>query len=290
MRLLLLILIATFGYNQTSEAFTGVASWAHSVSKQTTAQMLTSLGLTSGLLVNLDAGDSASYNGSSQTWTDRSGLGNHFYLGSGSGADGSDPTFTGTSGGLSASDYFTVNTGDYFTESLAGWGDDNFHKNGATFTIALVVYEVGYISGYPAYYGNGTDTTTGSYLGLNRPGPDLFYASWNFGMSQGTPGVTSVLTSGSWHFIAVSINENGGAGASLAMVDSTTTTFDANYPSPSSGNATYSAKIMADGSGGSYHSNGARIMSFMVWNRALTATELSNLRSRFKQSRLPALP
>lgn len=74
--------------------------------------------VSTNLVMHLDAGNSSSYDGSSQTWTDLQGNYN-LIRGTTSGSDSTDPTFNGTAGNRSSNEYFSVDGGDYFTAANA---------------------------------------------------------------------------------------------------------------------------------------------------------------------------
>ena len=99
--------------------------------------VINALGLTGGLKLVLDAGDVSSYS-SGQSWLDLSGNGYDFYLGDTSSSESSDPTFNGTPGNLSTSEYFAFDGGDYFIYDSANetWMQ-NIHKDNAKFTICI---------------------------------------------------------------------------------------------------------------------------------------------------------
>src|SRR5690349_1915490 len=117
------------------------------VYRQTNTKFLTviqQLGLTTGLKLCLDAGDSASVAvGSQAKWLDVAGNGYDFYRGSSAAGDAAEPTFNGTPGNLSASEYFSSDGGDNFTYDSANesWMD-NLHKDGAKFTICCWIWPI----------------------------------------------------------------------------------------------------------------------------------------------------
>lgn len=102
---------------------------------------INSSGLTSNLKLCLDAGDSASYDPAVQTakWLDTSGNGFDFFRGSTNVTDAGDPTFNGSAGGLSSSEFWSTDGGDYFTYDAANetWMN-NMHKTGALWTVFAV--------------------------------------------------------------------------------------------------------------------------------------------------------
>jgi hypothetical protein len=94
------------------------------------------LGLTAGLKLCLDAGDINSYS-SGQKWLDVSGNGYDFNRGASSSSQSSDPTFNGTPGNESSSEYWSLDGGDYFTyDSASETWMDALHQNNALFAYA----------------------------------------------------------------------------------------------------------------------------------------------------------
>jgi hypothetical protein len=87
-----------------------LAANAPATGNQTLYQIIDGLGLTTNLKVCLDAGDIASYNPSvdPQKWLDTSGNGFDWFVGNDGSVDATDPTFNGTAGSLTSSEYFNV--------------------------------------------------------------------------------------------------------------------------------------------------------------------------------------
>ena len=96
--------------------------------------------LTSGLQLCLDAGSASSYDGSSQKWLDLSGNGQDFFRGADGSATTDDPTFNGSAGGLSSSEYFSLDGGDFFRYDAANTAAMNgVHHNNAFSAAACFV-------------------------------------------------------------------------------------------------------------------------------------------------------
>lgn len=91
--------------------------------------------VTANLLTHLDAGDILSYAGSGN-FLDLTANSYDFYLGNGPASTSVDPTFNGTPGGKSASEYFSLDGGDYFRALAAGWNAP-LHKNGRSGTLEI---------------------------------------------------------------------------------------------------------------------------------------------------------
>jgi hypothetical protein len=189
-------------------------------------------------LICLDPAFAASYPGSGQTYADLSGHGNDFKLGTGSGGDGADPTFHGSGGGQSGSEYFSVDGGDTIT--VVGSNPcQSFHKNNAAFTIlqwinlALDgVNQCGVCGDQVFTINNGFRFDVNSNGALNfRTGNGSVQ---NF-ITTGSPGA---VPSGEWCLIGISIDEAAGASGGFFFGNDTFELFDATYPSPSGSNAT----------------------------------------------------
>jgi hypothetical protein len=255
---------------------------------------LTRLGLTSGLKLCLDAGDAASYT-SGQKWLDRSGNGYDFFLGTDGSAAGDDPTFTGTPGALTESEYFAFDAGtDFFTYDTTNetWMQ-NIHKDGATFTIVAYVYitshGVGSSAGVTGTLGNNVGGNTGFQFQIDAAsgGQPRFQVGNGVGSAANfTSGGTAVALNG-WHLIAVSITENGGASGGLFWIDSAQSgaSFNPAYTTPSSGNASHALNVGAvgNGAGGGTgrtlgHNGPARMAFCGIWEGvALTGAQITSI-------------
>src|SRR3954470_13908003 len=98
------------------------------------------LDLDANLQLCLDAGDLASYDGSSQTCSDRSGGGYNFFRGSTGSGEAGDPAFNGAPGDPNGA-YFSFDGGDLLTYSTANaaWMDA-LHKTGAAFSVFALYF------------------------------------------------------------------------------------------------------------------------------------------------------
>jgi hypothetical protein len=96
-------------------------------------------GLTSGLALCVDVGDSASLaSGAAQAVTDLSGAGNHLWRGATSSAEASDPTFSGVANAKTAAEKLTVNGSQYLTSQATG-ALANAHKDSAKWSVVAVL-------------------------------------------------------------------------------------------------------------------------------------------------------
>lgn len=216
----------------------------------TLAELITDTGITADLI--LDAGDANSYNGSSQTWTDLSGSGNHWYRGTSSGSDSTDPTFVGISGDLSS--YFSFDGGDYFT-LVSGSNPavfQTFHKNNAKLEMGCLIYIPALINTT-----SGMFTTRASANEVGFQFDPLEYQSGdnyknNIIVKNGTGNAISSnspstpVASGAWHYIGFQLDEALGASGGFVYLDNALWgTFDATYISPSASSASGTALLGA---------------------------------------------
>lgn len=246
-------------------------------------------GLTSGLQVVLDAGSSTSYT-SGEKWLDLSGNGYDFMFGGGLTDTSSeafsyvapdDPTFTGTAGNLSSSEYMSFDGDDFFQYDSANetWMD-NIHQDGALYCLAAWVYV--------------TDATDFQILGDRNGGNtgfkwagdglDLIELQINNGASSVLNGKTdAALAQNQWNFIAVVVDEaattgffyRNGAYDQVSSAD----TFTSTYSSPSDGAANETLCVCADGASGSKAKAGTRISGVFIWEggTAITKANLDTL-------------
>lgn len=239
--------------------------------------IISKLGLTSGLQLCLDAGDATSYPGSGQLWIDLSGNGYDFYRGTSSSSEGNDPTFNGSAGGLSANEYWSFDGGDYFTLAQANptWVN-NIPKDNAKLTIMVWAYLPAIASvGFAGTQGN-LPSNVGFLFGQSGTGFEAYT------VSSDTSGVNNSFTGPSlvrsaWSFTCVSIDESAGAG--IWGVDATQTPFDATYVNtPATANSTYTMQIGTRGNGTVPLQNGSRMAEFAAWEGvALTSSQISDL-------------
>ena len=169
----------------------------------------------------LDAGLSASYSGSGQTWAnivtapaDGSGQTAYdFYRGATNGSEGSDPTFNGSAGANSANEYFSFDGGDYLT--LVGSNTtflNSLHKENAVFTW------YGFLR-TPTSTGNanlfGTNAQSSSNIGIHinisTGGTLQLLVASGGGASLNITTPSSFFADNTNSFLAVSYNEALGA-------------------------------------------------------------------------------
>jgi hypothetical protein len=245
--------------------------------KSTLMADLTALSLTTNLKLVLDAGDASSYT-SGQKWLDRSGGGYDFFLGADGSATASDPTYNGTAGGQSGSEYWSFDGGDYFTyDSVNETWMDALHKDNAVFSFAVWTYvkdpgvdaaglfrtaRPALDTGIAVYYAGSANTRM--LMTVTNGGANVFSLA-----------PTVDLNKDAWNFISGSINETGNA--SLLNINGTGVSGTATYSSPAAGGATATLSV-ASQSALSGLPSGARLASVALWQgTALSAGNLTSI-------------
>lgn len=250
----------------------------------TLIQAITFASLTTNLKLALDAADSNSWPGSGTKWLDTSGGGYDFLLGS----DGSTaaPTFTGSSGCLSSSCYWSFGGTQYFTYDTTNetWME-NLHKDNAIYSIIAAIYQpnfsvVGTVIGD---YG-ASITGFGHRIGSTEL-PGVFIRNASATVLNFSAGA---LSTSAWHIIGLSVNEAGG-NVSFFYLDgaynqvAASNTFDAAYSSPASGNATSTMQIAASGGANNIVGSGFRFGFLGMWEgTALSKANFDTLYAALK--------
>lgn len=240
------------------------------------ATIISRLGLTSGLKLVLDAGEAASYT-SGQSWLDLSGNGYDFFLGASNTPSTDDPTFNGTAGALTASEFWSFDGGDYFRYDSANeaWMG-NIHKDNAKFTIIAWLYpNVG--SNHVVLGNNGGAVTSGVGFHFGLQSDDkLFMRVANGGV--GALGGTSTIgvTNAAWNFIGVTIDEAATTGA--YQVNATQQAFTSTYTSPSAAAPSFTTEVGARGNASTPFPNGSRLAMVAAWEGvALSTAQMTSL-------------
>lgn len=236
-------------------------------------------GLSAGLVVCLDAGSALSYPGSGQTWSDLSGSGNDFVLGATSaGSEASDPTFSGTPGGLSSSEYFPLDGGDWAT--LAAGANpaaiEAIHKDGALWAYLALIYGPSSWGANDAIIGTGGDLAAGNGVGFAALGGTgagkigLRVANGSGQVIGAYPDVA--LGTSQWLIVGGGIDEATGAAGGFFYLNgayrqvSSTDTFNATYSSPSAGSAAQKLQFGAAGNGALPMASGSRLAALAIWS------------------------
>ena len=233
------------------------------------------LGLTPAFM--LDAGASASYPGTGQTWFDLTANDRDFYLGADGSASTDDPTPNGTAGQLSAGEYFGFDGSDKFTAISNGTFINSLHKDNSTTTLIL-------LARFPNFSANavmfGTARLT-SDIGIRHmigtSGQLSIGVNNGGGTFQGLIISSITATAGRDTFIAISVDEAGGAGASHVRIDDQVETFDGEITSPSASAASHNLTIGGNNITTQGFVNGTRVWIAGGFASALTPAQTGAL-------------
>ena len=231
-------------------------------------------GLSSSLVLCLDAGDEKSYPGSGQSFLDTSGNGSDFFLGADGSATATDPTFNGLRGRRSSAEYFSFDGGDYFTYDAANTAFMNsIHKNNATFTFLTWVYFGGFGTLQAICGTSAQATAIGASLYVSTtPNLNFVVSSGDGTFELNQSGLTP--TSGAWQMVGVSVNEATGAGGGLFFRNGTTASFTSTYTSPSASDAPSTFQIGAVQNGIVPLVSGSRMACFAAFDTALNEAQM----------------
>lgn len=245
-------------------------------------------GCSTGCKLALDAGDATSFNGTGQTWTDLSGNGFNWYRGTTVGADGTDPTFNGASGGLSSNEYWSFDGGDSFSMAVAepAWVD-NLHKNNAKWSVFGAMYSPGSPAANRSIFGTGGISNALS-IGWNL----LSGTAGNFNITvRNASGSAAAsiygggIEDGSWNVFAISYDEATGALNRVTNIDHDSAT-EPTYTSPSASPHTDSVSIGSSGDRSvatTFFESGRHLACFAMWEgTVLTLPQLGALAGRLR--------
>lgn len=224
--------------------------------------------VTDGLVMHLDAGDSSSYSGSGQTWSDLEGNYDWFRGQTGS-SEGSDPTFNGTAGDKSASEYFSTDGGDRFTIDGAYSGTliRQLGRTDKPFSLEYWVY-------LPA----GGGVWFAAFNTTIEPGIYIAGESTVTFATRGDSGTfrssvsNSALNTDAWHHVIIAAKPDGSTGGKFYIngADEGDITFESLFTSGDSGDP---LTIWALPGGSAPMVSGARVAIVRLYDRILTAHE-----------------
>ena len=251
--------------------------------------IVTDLGLTSGLNFVLDFADPRSYDGSSQSITDATGNGNTFYRGATSSAEASDPTFNGSIGNPTESTYMSFDGGDFLTENGSLTFAQDWHKNNAAFTIVALFYTPIAKAAASALFATRDDNTS-SDAGINV----YITGTGKIRLRRSTSTTTTQLTNTSvptvavgWNFVAAGFDEatttlrariNGSTEDVTGLTASTDT-------DPNTFEYTIGAEFDSGAGAGNYDSffqSGERLACIAGWSSFLSDANLALIYNRLK--------
>lgn len=245
------------------------------------ATIISRLGLTGGLKLCVDAADAASYL-SGQSWLDTSGNGYDFFRGAGSGAGADDPTFNGTPGGLSASEFWSFDGGDYFRyDSASETWMNNLHKTGAKYSAFAWIYPVTGANNM-VFGTNGNTSNTAGSIGVHFGSNSTNVLVWRVANGSGVTALagdsTLTVTNATWQAVGASGDAAVGAGGLAIMLNGAFQTVSSTITSPSASNASFTMEIAARGNANSPAPSGSRLAMLAVWEGvALSQAQLTSI-------------
>ncbi len=229
--------------------------------------------VTANLQLHLDAGDAASYDGSSQTWEDLTVNGFDFFRGTDGTGEASDPTFNGVSGDKSSSEYFSFDGGDFFTVTAAFAGSimRRAGRQDQPFTIEGWVFIP---AGVNRMLFSTLTNTTDDAIGFNVSSTTDLKPGIRFFPLNSTTIATAAITADTWTQVAVVGRGDGGTGThykdgaangTFAHDNLNWTTGDSTRTNPKIGSNVSATELLLSGS---------RIAIFRMYDRELTANEI----------------
>lgn len=251
---------------------------------KTLLETITDAGLTTNLKLCLDAGDSNSIASSSGTkWLDTSGNGYDFFRGTSASVQSTDPTFNGTAGARTSSEFWAFDGGDRFTYDTTNeaWMQ-TIHKNNAIFSVCMWVRSKAQAASDAQVWIATCDTTgtgfqfyiLGSDSGANAGAPNFaVFDAGDVVTGEGSEGL--LVTDDTWTFVGFAINEGADSARwqvnGSAAEESTTVV----YSSPSTSSASDTMAIGHDTNSTFTVDSGSHIAQLAMWEgTALTAPNL----------------
>ena len=249
-----------------------------------TATVSGSYSMPSSVMFDLDATQSASYDGSSQTWanlqpspSDGAGQTEYdYHLGSTGSATTDDPTFTGTSGDSAA--YFSMDGGDsfYLKSEPAEFSDFNVATGAVSIAVCLRT-QTG-ANQYLIDTNQGSTNKEGMYL-LLQPSGDII-----LGIGSTTNGKAWVFTGANLldntdYYIVLTVDND--TEAKLYINGTLTQTVAGGFTGATGGHR----QAMCFGESPSSNlplTNGTRVYSFMMADAVFTQTEVDDIQTEYE--------
>jgi hypothetical protein len=251
---------------------------------KTLQEIINAMGATSSLNFCLDAGDTASYSGTGQTWTDTSGSGNSFFRGDTGSASATDPTFNTSGSRLDGTTtYWSFDGGDYFQASGSPTFAEPWHKAGATYSLMFLYYLPTPLAAntnglFATRQGLSTNAGIGMYIS-NASAVVAFYRSISNSSVDTLFSVTNPVTANSYNFIAITHTDGGGPRTCVNGVFETLT--PTSSTSTEASTSPYQIGNFTDSSSGPMQTN-ARLVCTAGWSRQLSDAEVTVLYNQMK--------
>lgn len=232
------------------------------------------------LVLHLDAADAASWDDGvdSQRFRDMAGGGYDFFRGSDGTVQAADPTFNGSVGGKSSSEYFSFDGSDYFKYDSANEAWMNgLHKNNAKWTLEAWIYFGNVATDQDLMGATSGFSTEGIRFQVNTSAHPQIIVSNASGSAWGlnTNDASITITQSAWHQLALSFDEGGGASGSFFVYDGAQgTAFDGSVSSPSASNAGDIYHIASNRIGFAALTNNSRLAIFRAYDTNLSLAQL----------------
>ena len=257
---------------------------------KTLSQAISEIGKTS--VFCLDAGDLASYTGSGQEWDDTSGNTNDFYRGADVTETTDDPTFNGVAGALTSSEYWSFDGGDRFNLVAASNPAElnTLHENSVQWwCFGMLYYPASSAANFIMATGANVNSDIGIGLAVRGDSGDVLVLSVGNGVALAIlKSSTATMTEGAWNTFGVSLDEAGGATASILHINGTNETFDGTITLPSSSDSTHKMTLgcrVNAGTPGDFLANTARLGCIALGIGTLTTQNFTDLRTMIGQER-----
>ena len=233
-------------------------------------------GLCANLRLCLDAADPRSFDGSGQSWNDRSEQSSPFFRGASASVTTDDPSFGGATAGVAGKasdyDYLKYDGGDFnrYSAANAAWME-RLHKAGAKWTFLAWIY-LPSPSATQGIFGAVPTAENGIQIITLSSAFRLFVGNAGAG-ALNVSSATVLPDSTQQRMFSVSVDEAAGVG--LWGKDDVFESFTSTYTSPSAGATSVTYEIGAVGSAGAPLAANSRIYQVAMWEgRALRQGEL----------------
>jgi hypothetical protein len=236
-------------------------------------------GLTSGLALCVDVGDSASLaSGAAQAVTDLSGAGNHLWRGATSSAEASDPTFSGVANAKTAAEKLTVNGSQYLTSQATG-ALANAHKDSAKWSVVAVLKAIWDGATGWNLFGTGNSAQNGFRVAISNGGQITLTVRGGGSVVLTAQAPLKEAPTDRLMFLGLCVDEAGGDSASVFQIDDVVGSFNGAYSAPSALAADGTFTIFARPD----HSNkaiaGAEFVALAAWDGVcLSGEQVEGLR------------
>lgn len=231
--------------------------------------------VTENLGLHLDAGDSASYGGSGQTWSDLTANGFDFFVGETVGAEANDPTFNGVAGAKSSAEYFSYDGGDWHQQAAAYSGSimRKIGRNDTAFAIEMWLYHIAGAIYYAASTSDGGVVNSGFGYEINRAAGK---SNCVFQPANSLAGAsTTAMTTATWNQVGMTGKADGSTG-NYILNGTLDGTWTKNNSSFTAGDSTSTMRIGCSGRATSQSPflNTQRLAIVRIYSGLLTAAQV----------------